>query len=88
MKLEQFKETLEDDWEKMENIVLPMTAKPMRQLMQSYMEKNLRHYIKKRYQSFIDSAPKKEVNYWFLSIFIRLLYAKKAKCNYYDILKN
>ena len=53
LQIEVYKETIDKDFEMMSRTVLPITLKEMSQLRQSYMEKYLRHYIKRRFDQFI-----------------------------------
>lgn len=39
----------------MENLVLPVTLKGIDELSQEYLEKYCRHYVKKRFNSFLSS---------------------------------
>lgn len=89
MKLEQFKIALEKDCEKMEKIVLPLTVKGIKQLMQNYMEKNLRNHIKKRYNSFMELEEKKEVHLLIITaIRVQQFIAEVNGKNYCAMLKN
>ena len=56
-----YKEALEQDFQLVTSMVLPATAKAVKQQAQGYMEKCTRAYINRKLTHFIEQNPKLEV---------------------------
>ncbi len=52
MQIGFYKETVESDYEMISRILLPVTAKQIRTLKQTHMEKYLRYYVQHRLAQF------------------------------------
>lgn len=59
--IKDYKDIVTEDFEMMTNIVLPLTSKKMKEVMQNRMASYLRYYVEHRLKQFITKFTVKEV---------------------------
>jgi hypothetical protein len=62
MQIAVFKDTLTADYDSIETLVLPATAKRISALKQTYMQKYLRCYVKRKQHRYFKQHQEKEAN--------------------------